>query len=92
MGKIREILLRKCGYSEYAAKVTEKDLSHIKGIDLMNARDLWVESDIQSDIVENPYTTKMLVREYGMTYPAALLFIDWYREDPVNASKALVRM
>ena len=48
------------------------------------------ESSIQ-DYVSNGYSIKQLMEERGMTYPAALLTMDWIIKEPENAIRSLKR-
>lgn len=89
---IRQILSRECGYSARAAKVTAHDLAHFSSPeheDLDEAVDRWVRDRADRAVVRSGgYDTRLLAGR-GLAYPAALVFLDWYRCDPVTASRAL---
>ena len=79
------------GYPEAAAKIVAEKLSALSG-NLKIAADTWVNTGIQSEIASNGYSTLSLMQRFqGMTYPAALLTIDWLNRDPENAIKSIER-
>ena len=52
----------------------------------------WVKDESSTqDYVSNGYSIKQLMEERGMTYPAALLTMDWIIKEPENAIRSLKR-
>lgn len=89
---IERILREECGYSPRAAEVTARDLTHFVAADhddLDEAVARWVcDRADQADVAVGGRSVRDLVG-LGLSYPAALVFADWYRCDPVTASRAL---
>ena len=87
-----DILREECGYSQRAAEVTAHDLTHFVAADhddLDDAVARWVRDRAdQADVAVGGRSVRDLVG-LGLAYPAALVFADWYRCDPVTASRAL---
>lgn len=81
--------LIKCGYNEKEAKYTALGMNNFTHEDLKSAVDKWVEKDVLSEVSEGDYTTSGLMKIYEMKYPAALIFIEWLREEPEQALIAL---
>lgn len=76
-------------YSPSCAERTADDLCRISHADLRECISRWLSDNTFTDVTESVYTVKQLMAEHHMTYPAAIIFIDWYREDPVAASSVL---
>ncbi|MGI5987474.1 MAG: hypothetical protein ACOX7M_04970 [Dysosmobacter sp.] len=86
-------LIVELDYSEHAAAQTATDLLRIDHLDIKHAVNCWISYDEATPVDDAPFSADILMRQYGMTYPAALVFLDWYREDPVVAFNAIrVRM
>lgn len=81
--------LKKAGYNENEAKYTALGMSNFTYEDLKNAVDKWVEKDVLSEVSEGDYSTSGLMKIYEMKYPAALIFIEWLRDEPEQALIAL---
>lgn len=80
---MKEILINK-GFTPKQAE----NLSHVLAtVDsrLKNALDKWLQDGIETDYSAEGYTIMGLKQQYSMTYPAALLSIDWLLKDPENA-------
>lgn len=86
---VLENKLRKCGYNEIEAKYTAIGMDSFLYEDLKSAVDMWVERDVLSEVSEGDYTTSGLMKIYEMKYPAALIFIEWLRDEPEQALIAL---
>lgn len=89
---VRQILLTEYGYSEHAAGLTAHDLTHFSApdhADLDEAVSRWAAS--RSDLADLICGGRLVsdLMACGMSYPAALVFVDWYRCDPATASRAL---
>lgn len=89
---LKKILRTECGYSERSAELTARDLTHFSSpdhADLDEAVARWAaDRDDLVDVRCGGRGALDLVT-LGMSYPAALVFVDWYRSDPATASRAL---
>ena len=83
-----EETLIKRGYTQKQASLLSKEL---KDIDerLKPALDNWMIDGTETDYRAGHFTIMGLKRQYNMTYPAALLSIDWILKDPDNAVKCI---
>lgn len=84
---VRELI--KTGYTHQGAESAAKSLSEMKSQDLIEACLTWLESRKTPLIHEGALSTDSLMNNFQMTYPAALILIDWYRQDPDTASQAI---
>ena len=75
--RIKEILVQKEGYSPRSAESTANDLENIKDSEIYQALIRWIESGKKTNVAR------------GMKYPAALIFLDWYCEDPKTAMESI---
>lgn len=90
MEHIKKILIEK-GYPEKAAATTAVSISKLTGI-MKDAIEGWLHSGKETEIESNGYSTSTLMKKFkGMTYPAALLTIDWLKREPEIAKKAIER-
>lgn len=91
---LRQILIRELGYSEHSASITAKDLLSLDK-SLQNALRLWVNDRTETELSVAGFTTSWLMTEKGMTYPAALIALDWLIKEPdvakVELSKSYIR-
>lgn len=77
------------GYPEAAAKLVADNLSALSG-NLKIAADKWINLGIELDVESHGYSTHSLMQRFrGMTYPAALLSIDWLNRDPQIAKSII---
>lgn len=86
---IMNILISRSGYTQYAAKVTAKQLFELKHKDLKDAVAEWIQSGAELKAGEEPYDTESLMRNHKLKYPAAILFVDWYRTAPDIAVESI---
>ena len=90
--EIARILVVELGYSEKVAKDTAHDLLNFTSLehrDLDEALARWLtDRSDRAEVCEGAFRLSNLMRS-GLTYPAALIFIDWARSDPAEAAKAL---
>lgn len=90
---MRELLINKLisslEYSPASASKTAEDLCGLKYTDLRAGLLDWLQTGTQAVIQDDPYSTVSLMEKYHMTYPAALIFLEWYREDPETAVSVL---
>ena len=87
---IYNVLLER-GYDENSARLVATELTM-----LHDPLDVYLEKWVQnkSDIMNydaNGYSVKQLMEERGMTYPAALLTMDWLIKEPDAAVASLKR-
>lgn len=90
--KIQKLLMESCHYSLAEAKETAKNICSFSQEDLRNAVRQWVIDGSFTEVKEKNYTVSGLMKHYGMAYPAALVFIDWYRDEPEVAEAVLQRL
>ena len=84
MEDIVKILIER-GYPENAAMVVAGKLSNLTG-QFKEAALAWLNESREPIVASNGYSTKSLMEKYpGMTYPAALLSIEWLERDPEKA-------
>lgn len=88
-GRIKNVLIEKCNYSEVEARVTAKDICSFSSKDLRNAVRQWVYTGEYVNVREGKYTVRGLMKTHSFEYPAALVFIDWYRNSPKEAEASL---
>lgn len=82
--RIKNILKSECGYSDYEATVTATDLCNIHP-QLQSALSAWVDSRIETNVSVSGFSTVSLMKKKGVSYPAALIALDWIIEDPKTA-------
>lgn len=87
--QLKRILISELEYSEHSAEQTAKDLLSISDLDLLDALEIWVKDRTVSNISQGKYSIYDLLKK-GLKYPACLIFLDWYREDPETAEKAMI--
>ncbi len=88
MEDIKKILIAR-GYPEGAASQVAPKLAKLSG-NLKEAASAWLETGAEPEVSSNGYSTKSLMKRFsGMTYPAALLTIDWLEREPEKAKKAI---
>ena len=83
--RIKEILAQKEGYSPRSAESTANDLESIKDSEIYQALIRWIENGKKTNIARGSFSCRQLIADLGMKYPAALIFLDWYCEDPESA-------
>ena len=76
------------GYPEAAAKVTAQELSQIDS-SLNKALCSWLENGDETDMTIEGFTLSELKAKHKMTYPAALLTMDWLIKEPKVATIAI---
>lgn len=84
-----EAKLLRNGYSSQGAVSASKNLAELKSSDLVKASYVWLNNDDMPLISEGNISTESLMKHFNMAYPATLIFIEWYREDPTTAMSAL---
>lgn len=81
--------LIKSGYSTQGAESAAKQIADMHSDDIRRACAIWLESRQRTPISEGVFSTDLLMNNFGMTYPASLIWLEWYRDDPSNAIMAL---
>ncbi len=87
--RIKHKLISELAYSDVSAQRTARDLCAIRYPDLREGVVRWLTCGLETSAGEGEYSTETLMKTFRMTYPAALIFIDWYRTDPSTAVSAL---
>ena len=87
--QIKGLLEARLGYAPHVAELTVVDLNLLRDDDLREALLAWAANEAnQPEVGEGEHTTRTLCAS-GLTYPAALIMVDWLRTDPVTAHRAL---
>lgn len=90
MKPTKDILMSR-GYPEQAAIITGEKLDKLSG-KFAIARDKWLKDSIETIIESNGFSTSGLMQRFkGMTYPAALLSIEWLEREPTKAKPIILR-
>ncbi len=87
--QLKNKLISELAYSSASAFKTAEDLCNLKYADLRKGLLDWLRTDTQTVIQGEPYSTAYLMEKYHMTYPAALIFLEWHRENPTAAVSVL---
>ena len=88
MEEIANILVDR-GYPENAAEIVAGKLSNLSG-QLKEAAQTWLKTSNEPVVASNGYSTKTLMERHpGMTYPAALLTVDWLEREPEKAKSII---
>ena len=78
------ILVNELDYSEYEAGVTANELLNLQPR-FQPALEKWVTSRAETVITIGAISTAKLMHDKKMTYPAALIALDWVVTDPETA-------
>lgn len=86
--RIVEILIAR-GYTEKQAKVLGESLSKIDA-SLKVGLDKWlINESEEADYNIHGFTLSEIKQKFKMTYPAALLSMDWVLREPEKATKSI---
>lgn len=86
---IKDILIAR-GYNEQNAAIASNELSKISE-ELSPLLSQWLDNgSFQKDYSAHGYSIGKLLKD-GMTYPAALLTMDWLLKEPENALRSLTK-
>lgn len=77
-------MIRELGYSEYVAELTANDLMDLKP-ELKGALTEWLDNRREEIISICGISTKDLIENKEMTYPSALISLNWVLMDPEKA-------
>lgn len=81
-------ILEQKGYDKKSASLVANDLMQLES-PLSDYLGQWVERDTITDYIVDGYSIVNLMQERSMTYPAALLTMDWIIKEPEKALKSL---
>ena len=88
MKTIKDTLIER-GYPERQAQITSANLSKLTGM-FKNALDIWMENGKETPMTIRDFSISDLMSRFkGMTYPAALLTLEWLERDYSNAKLAI---
>lgn len=87
-----DILVKKLIEQGYQSKMAEMVAGELKNVDnsLSSYVVSWLKDEF-TDFESHGYSISGLMKERNMTYPAALLTIDWLIKEPEAAKKSLNR-
>lgn len=85
---IEKLLVERCKYTEKQAVLVTKELVQIDPI-LIPLFNKWVEEGVETNFMIEGFSLYELMSTYNMTYPAALLTIDWLVKEPIIAKEAI---
>ena len=83
-------ILREIHYTEQQAHSVASELILIDG-QLIPMLEKWAYKKIESDVIVGDFSLMELKGKYKMTYPAALLTMDWLIKDPVTAKNCIIK-
>lgn len=89
MENIRDILVKR-GYPEKKALSVASDLLKIDA-SLVDALQRWLFTEEETDFQIEGFVLSELKHKFDMTYPAALLTMDWLIKEPEQAIKSINR-
>lgn len=89
MEKISDILMKR-GYPEKRAFSVANDLQEIDA-SLQDALQRWLSQEEETDFQIEGFKLSELKQKFDMTYPAALLTIDWLIKEPELAIQSINR-
>ncbi len=89
MENIKQVLLKR-GYTDKQINAVIDDLLAIDE-SLKEGFSLWIESEKETDYTIKGITLSELKNKFGMTYPAALLTMDWLIKEPEKAIESINR-
>jgi len=87
MEKIKQMLLER----GYAGKQVNTVINDLMAMDesLKEGFSLWIETEKETDCTIKGITLSELKKKFGMTYPAALLTMDWIIKEPEKAIESI---
>ena len=89
MKTIQDILIER-GFPEKQAISVASDLQAIDPA-LQNGLQSWLADQTETDYLIEAFKLSGLKQKFDMTYPAALLTMDWLIKDPELAKKSIQR-
>lgn len=85
---IEKVLVERCKYTKKQAILITNELMQIDTM-LIPLLNKWIEDGIEHNYSVKEFTLYDIQSKYNMTYPAALLTIDWLIKDPKVATEAI---
>lgn len=87
----KEVIIEALIANQYSEKQAEGLLTELLTIDkvLIPCLEAWVTDGKESDFEAEGFSLLGLKTKYNMTYPAALLSIDWLLKDPKLAKEVI---
>ena len=85
---IEKVLVERCKYTKKQAILITNELIQIDTM-LIPLLNKWIEGGIKHNYSVKGFTLYDIQSKYNMTYPAALLTIDWLIKDPKIATEAI---
>lgn len=85
---IEKTLVERGEYTESQAALITKDLMQIDSM-LMPSLSKWIKDGVETDFSVEGFTLYGIKSKYNMTYPAALLTMDWLVKEPNIAKEAI---
>lgn len=89
METIQNILIKR-GYPQKAALSVVQSLLMLDST-FQPAFNSWLESEVETDFQIEGFKLSELKRKFDMTYPAALLTMDWLLKEPEKARECINR-
>lgn len=89
MNTIEKTLIQR-GYKQEDAISVASELAEVSDC-LKNALDKWLKDGSETDYEVEGYSILSLKEQFEMTFPAALLSIDWIIKDPSEAIECIKR-
>lgn len=89
MEEIKNILINR-GYPERQAISVASDLMDIDS-QLTDGLSHWLENETETEYTIEGFKLSELKHKFDMTYPAALLTMDWLIKDPEKAKYSIQR-
>lgn len=83
-------VLKKYQYTDQQAYAVASELILIDE-QLVPKLEKWISENIESDVIIDDFSLIQLKEKYKMTYPAALLTMDWLIKDPIEAKNCIIR-
>ena len=86
---ISKVLIER-GYKEKTAIIVAENLLAIDDclVDILNN---WIKYETETDFIAEGFSLLSIKEKFDMTYPAALLTMDWLLKEPSIAKKAIQR-
>lgn len=81
-------ILTESGYSELEAKILKERLSHVDYMFLSGIEN-WASTGEESDFDISGVRLSEIKNKFGMTYPAAILTMDWVLREPEKAIECI---
>lgn len=81
--EIKEVLVRR-DYDEKTAELVANDLMSVD-LCLLEPLEMWLNEEIETDIVIKDISLLQLMRDKKLNYPASILTLDWIIKDPGEA-------